>query len=202
MIASTWRYPADACKWLLSQIAAKGDLMRAEDGKLCREVCNIGVTIQEPLAGWPIPGSEWSSIAALDEYAEKEILSPVIPEGFRYSYGGRLFAYPCPGFDIDQISGAIDHLRECPTTRRAVAITWHPASDPDAGSVPCLQLVDFLIRSGRLNLTALFRSWDCQRAAPANMYGLGRLLQHVGGAVGCLMGSLTIVAASGHIYED
>ena len=65
MIASTWRCPSNAYKWLLSTIAAKGDLMRSEDGKLCREVCNIGVTIHEPLSGWPIAGSGWD-LPALD----------------------------------------------------------------------------------------------------------------------------------------
>ena len=210
MIASTWRYPADAYHWLLSTIAAKGDLMRSEDGKLCREVCNLAVTIQEPLSGWPVAGSGWD-LPALDEYAG-QLLNPD-PGDFSYTYGARLFDYethyhaysdgtcsgPCIG--IDQIGYAIDKLKEHPTTRRAVAITWNPDIDPDSEHVPCLQIVDFLLRNGRLSLTAFFRSWDASRAAPANLYGLGRLLLHVAGQVGADVGSLTVVAASGHVYE-
>ena len=214
MIASTWRYPADAYHWLLSTIAAKGDLMRSEDGKLCRERCNIGVTILEPLSGWPIPDSKWPSIAALDSYAE-QLLSGENNTGFEYTYGERLRAYPISWWslrvkhfdsdkdlNIDQIKYCINKLRASPSTRRAVAPIWIPEHDSTAKEVPCLQIVDFLLRSGKLNLTAFFRSWDASRAAPANMYGLGRLLQHVANAVGCPTGSLTIVAASGHIYED
>jgi thymidylate synthase len=40
------------------------------------------------------------------------------------------------------------------------------------------------------------------RAAVPNMYGLARLMEHVGQAVGVPIGSLTIVAASGHVYQD
>jgi thymidylate synthase len=39
------------------------------------------------------------------------------------------------------------------------------------------------------------------RAAVPNMYGLAKLLEHVGRAVGVPIGSLTIIATSGHIYE-
>jgi thymidylate synthase (methanogen type) len=102
---------------------------------------------------------------------------------------------------VDQIVYVIQNLIEHSTTRRAVAITWSPWWDNESEHVPCLQTLVFLIRSGRLNLTAFFRSWDCKRAAPANLYGLGRLLLHVAGQVGADVGSLTVVAASGHVYE-
>jgi len=65
-----------------------------------------------------------------------------------------------------------------------------------------LQLLDFLLRDGKLSLTAFFRSWDCGRAAPANMYGLGKLLSYVAGEIWFPTGSLTIMAASAHMYEE
>lgn len=213
MISSTWRYQSDAYRWLLATISAKGDLMRSEDGALCREVCNLGVAIQEPLAGWPIAGSGWD-LPALDRYAE-QLLDWKNPSGFEYTYGERLTTYPdsledrCyqarfgePGDITNQIGRVVDRLRQNPTSRRAIAITWIPGWDSYKADVPCLQIVDFLIRQGRLSLTAYFRSWDCQRAAPANMYGLGKLQSHVADAVGVPTGSLTIIAASAHTYED
>ena len=201
MIASTWRYPADAYRWLLSTIAAKGNLVRTEDGALCREVCNLGVTIQEPLVGWPVAGSGWD-LPALDRYAV-QLLSGENPSGFAYTYGERLFAYGGLGeHKTNQIWHIIRKLKAEPTTRRAVAPTWLPRHDHTAPEVPCLQIVDFLIRSGRLSLTAFFRSWDVGRASVPNIYGLGKLQSHVADAVGVPTGSLTIIAASAHIYED
>lgn len=40
------------------------------------------------------------------------------------------------------------------------------------------------------------------RAAVPNMFGLAKLMEHVGNAVNVPMGSLTIVAASAHVYES
>lgn len=207
--ASTWRYPADAWQWACGTIQSRGDLIRTEDNQLTREVTNLMVTVLEPLAGWPIPNSDWG-LPRLNAYVEKEILSPIVPDGFRYSYGQRLFAYPYEDifestddeFTINQIDNyVIPKLKRSPETRRAKATTWSPMLDMNEASVPCLQEVIFLIRGGKLNCTAFFRSWDCKRAGPANMYGLAKLMQYVAEAVGTSMGSLTIIAASAHVYE-
>ena len=69
-------------------------------------------------------------------------------------------------------------------------------------SIPCLQLVDFLIRDGKLHLTTVFRSWDVKRAAPQNLYGLSKLMEYVAEHVGIPMGELTVFAVSAHIYEE
>ncbi len=207
MISSTWRYPEDAWKWLTSIIRAKGDQVRDETGKMCREVRDVGVTVLEPLSGWPIKGSGWN-VPALEQYA-KQLLSPD-DDGFDYTYGRRLRQYPISWWKMglgerdieqDQLKAVISRLQHSPNTRRAVAITWIPEVDNVNENVPCLQVVDFLLRDGRLSLAAFFRSWDCGRAAPANMYGLGKLLSYVAGGIWVPVGSLTIMAASCQEYE-
>ncbi len=212
MISTTWKCPADAWKWLTSIINARGDVVRDENGKLCREVRDVGVTVLNPLRGWPIPGSGWNT-PALEEYA-KQLLKPE-DSGFDYTYGRRLRQYPISWWKMDngrylsehdieqdQLAAVISRLLHSPSTRRAVAITWIPEQDNAGKNVPCLQVVDFLLRDGRLSLTAFFRSWDCGRAAPANMYGLGKLLSYVAGSIWVPAGSLTIMAASAHMYEE
>jgi len=204
MISTTWKCPADAWKWLTSIINARGDMVRDENGKLCREVRNVGVTILNPLARWPIKGSGWD-VPALEEYA-KQLLKPN-DGGFDYTYGRRLRQYPISylsehDIEQDQLKAVISRLRHSPSTRRAVAITWIPEQDNAEENVPCMQVVDFLLRDNRLHLTAFFRSWDCGRAAPANMYGLGKLLSYVAGSIWVPAGSLTIMAASAHMYEE
>ena len=199
--------PSEAWAWAKSIISAYGSDVIDEDGKNTREVQNLQVTVLKPLYCWPIIGSEWSSEGALHEYAKKEILSPIIPEGFRYSYGERLFAYPW--FDngermikLDQIRNIIYRLRAAKTTRRAVAVTLHPEYDAQEDSIPCLQLIDFLFRGGKLNLTAYFRSHDIERAYPCNLYGLNKLLEYVAREAGMEPGSITTISASAHIYVE
>lgn len=209
-----FRYPAEAWQAGLNLINTFGDKVITEDRKLTKEICNLHLTILEPLAGWPIAGSGWD-LAGLDRYAE-QLMDPA-EKGFDYDYGNRLREYPqyknqdecdnCGGNGVawtcDQIAGIIDVLKRSPSSRRAIAIAWIPYTDLDAWChVPCLQLLDFLIRGGKLQCTAVFRSQDFERAWPCNVYGIGRLMQHIGDAVGVPVGSLTIVAASAHVYED
>jgi thymidylate synthase len=173
-----------------------------EDGKATREVENLMITVINPLSGWPIPGSNWD-MPGLNKYAE-QLLSGENPSDFKYTYGERLTTYPDTEghYAIDQIDSCIELLKKHPETRRAIAITWVPDWDEFGGEVPCLQLLDFLIRGGKLNCTAVFRSQDILRAWPCNVYGIGRLMAHIGDKVGIPVGSLTTISCSAHIYEN
>ena len=202
--ACTFCYPSDAWQWACGTIQSRGDLVKTEDGQLTKEIMNLMVTVLEPSANWPIPGSEWD-LVALDRYAE-QLLSSENP-GFEYTYGERLRKYPdsidggYAGCDSDQLEYIIDKLKENPVTRRAIAITWIPDTDRLHEHVPCLQSVNFLYRQDKLQLTAYFRSWDVGRAMIPNLYGLNRLLCHVAEHAGMTTGSLTCIAASAHVYE-
>jgi thymidylate synthase len=74
--------------------------------------------------------------------------------------------------------------------------------DQSRQHVPCLQLIDFLFRGGKLNLTAYFRSHDIERAYPCNLYGLNKLLEYVAREAGMEPGSITTISASAHIYVE
>ena len=195
------RTPAEGWRWALNIINTYGDKVITEDRKVTKEVRNLVVQILEPGEGWPIPGSGWD-MPGLEKYAE-QLMSGDNPSKFEYTYGERLRTYPDAegSYAIDQIDFCIDRLRKNKTTRRSIAITWVPDWDDVGNEVPCLQLIDFLFRDGKLHLSAIFRSWDVQQAAPANMYGLWRLLCYVASEAGMEPGSLTIMAVSAHIYE-
>ena len=194
--------PAEAWKWACSIVNTYGDKVITEDRKVTKEVRNLMVQLLEPGESWPIPGSNWD-LPGLDEYAE-QLLSPINP-GFDYSYGNRLRAYySADGIDeteIDQIGVLIEKLKENPTTRRAIAITWQPGVDNFRQHTSCLQLVDFLYRQDRLHLSAVFRSHDLRQAWPANVYGLNKLLEHVAKEADMRPGSLTTFSVSAHVYE-
>ncbi len=197
-----FRYPAEAWRAGLNLINTFGDKVITEDRKLTKEICNLQLCILEPLEGWPIAGSNWD-MAGLNQYAE-QLLSGENPSGFKYTYGERLVTYPDTNgyYVVDQINFCIGRLRDNPQSRRAIAITWVPEYDTKADEVPCLQLLDFLIRGGNLQCTAVFRSQDLERAWPCNVYGIGRLMQHIADEVGVPVGSLTTMSASAHIYIE
>ncbi len=204
-----FRYPADAWQYAKNLIATFGDKVITEDRKLTKEICNLQLTILEPLEGFPIAGSGWD-LAGLNRYAE-QLLDGHNKYGFAYTYGERLRKYEDEQLDEDpedQIEHVIGCLNANNTTRRAVATTWMPWVDPYNKEVPCLQILDFLQRNNAVSVTAFFRSQDIERAWPANVYGISKILKYVVDALNCYgnsnikTGSLTTISASAHIYRN
>jgi thymidylate synthase len=105
------------------------------------------------------------------------------------------------GKPIDQINVAIDRLKNCPESRRAVSVTWDASKDTKVNEVPCLIIVDFKIRKGKLNTTALWRSHDIYGAFFPNVAGLTYLAQYVAENVGIDIGTVTVHSISAHVYE-
>jgi thymidylate synthase len=207
MISASFRYPADAYHWALGIIDNNGSQVITEDGQMTKELCNLCISIERPLVGWPIAGSGWN-MEGLEKYAE-QLMNPE-KIGFDYTYGNRLMARESVFDDPDtcvsvmewnQINLIVAKLKRHQESRRCVAITWYPERDILADHAPCLQLLEFLIRGGKLQCTAVFRSHDIARAWPCNVYGIGRLMQQVADEVGVPVGSLTTFSVSAHIYE-
>jgi thymidylate synthase len=147
-----------------------------------------------------------------------------------YTYGSRFRDYPIKvigkemhmiwagdgrGNGLDQIEWVIKKLYQNPETRRATIHTWQPELDCDSGEPPCLQFVQFLLRDGRLNLFAIFRSNDMLSAYGMNIIALHNLQEYVRlklnmicddrsnlawthGPVAC--GTMETVSVSAHIY--
>ncbi|MDE2521550.1 MAG: thymidylate synthase, partial [Methanocorpusculum sp.] len=63
-----------------------------------------------------------------------------------------------------------------------------------------LQLVQCVVREGRLDMKVVFRSNDMLSAAGANMFALARLQEFVAKEVGVATGAYTHVALVPHIY--
>lgn len=200
------RFPKDAWEYGLAIIRNLGDKVITEDRKITREVRNLTLVVLEPSEGWPLSGFGWD-LPALEKYAN-QLMNPINTD-FSYTYGNRLLSYPCsdlasfgsPAY-VDQIRYCIRKLKDQSTTRRSIAITWIPDLDGESDEVPCLQLIEFLHRNGKLDLTAVFRSHDILRAWPANVYGLNKLLKYVAEETSMEPGSITTFSISAHIYGD
>jgi thymidylate synthase len=122
------------------------------------------------------------------------------PATTAYTYGSRLHDFPG---HIDQIGYIIEKIKEATITRRAFATTYHPETDTQHSSPPCLTNVQILADTkGRLNFFASFRSHDMFKAAISNAYGLLCLQKHIATETKMHMGMLSIQSISAHIYEE
>ena len=182
-------------KSLVKTIVKKGVEINDERGSLTKEILNTMVMIKNPLDTEPPEGYFWNG-EKLDKYAEQFLSDD--KQGFIYTYGNRLRSH----FQgIDQIQEAINRLRNCKESRRAISITWDPPTDTANDEVPCMILVDFKIRDGKLHTTGLWRSHDIYGAWFPNAVGLSHLAQYAAGEIGIEVGTLTIHSISAHIYE-
>jgi thymidylate synthase len=180
---------------LVKRIMKNGVEIRDERGSITKEILNTMVNIKNPLATEAPEGYFWTG-EKLDKYSEQFLSSD--KQGFIYTYGNRLRAH----FDgIDQIKEAIERLNNFKESRRAISVTWDPTVDTQNDEVPCMMLVDFKIRDGKLHTTGLWRSHDIYGAWFPNAVGLSNLAKYVAGEVGSEIGTLTIHSISAHIYE-
>ncbi len=180
---------------LVKRVMQKGSEINDERGSLTLELRNTVVTMNQPLE-LEIPDGYFWSGEKLEIYAEQFLSDD--KQGFVYTYGNRLRKH----FEgIDQIKEAINRLKNCKESRRAISVTWDPPTDTQSEEVPCMILVDFKIREGKLHTTGLWRSHDIYGAWFPNAVGLTHLSRYVAGEVGVEVGSLTIHSISAHIYQ-
>jgi thymidylate synthase len=180
---------------LVKRVMEKGAEIKDERGSLTLELLNTVVTIKRPLE-LEIPDGYFWSGEKLEIYAEQFLSDD--KQGFVYTYGNRLRKH----FEgIDQIGEAIQRLKNCRESRRAISITWDPPTDTKSEEVPCMILVDFKIRGNKLHITGLWRSHDIYGAWFPNAVGLTHLAKYVAREVGVEVGTLTIHSISAHIYQ-
>lgn len=180
---------------LVKKIMANGVEIKDERGSVTKEILNTVVNITDPSDTESPEGYFWTG-EKLDKYSEQFLSSD--KQGFIYTYGNRLRAH----FNgIDQIREAITRLNNFSESRRAISITWDPVLDTKNDEVPCMMLVDFKIRDGKLNTTGLWRSHDIYGAWFPNAVGLSNLAKYVAEETGSEIGTLTIHSISAHIYE-
>ncbi len=204
---------ADGWETLVKKIMTEGKDINDERGSLTKEILNVMVSIKKPIGkntndffniqskisdilDLRVPDGYFWSGDKLKTYSEQFISDD--RQGFVYTYGNRLRAHFSK---TDQIAEAIERLKNCNESRRAISITWDPAIDSKNDEVPCMILVDFKIRENKLYTTALWRSHDIYGAWFPNAVGLTYLAQYVAENLNIAIGSITIHSISAHIYE-
>ena len=113
------------------------------------------------------------------------------------SYASRLFDYA--GSGRDQLAWVIETLSRDPVASYASITTFEPLSD--STYIPCVSLLDFWLRSGRLELIVYAHSIDFGKKGYGNLVQLAELQSHVAARLGKPVGRLTMIVKSAHIYE-
>lgn len=146
-------------------------------------------------------------------------LSPPRPDGMQavYTYWNRMEDYlhvvdgvtvgDGRGNGYKQVSTLIKKLAADPNSRRGVIVTWNPLFDAESRDPPCMDMLQFVIRNGKVNARIIFRSQDMLLGLPENLVGGAALLGYVVDGINAIAdfvvepGQLTLVSLIPHIYK-
>lgn len=121
--------------------------------------------------------------------------------GHIYGYQWRSW----PDYDggcIDQISQAIDDIKNNPDSRRIIVSAWNVADLGRMNLPPCHMLFQFYVANGRLSLQLYQRSADIFLGVPFNIASYALLLMMVTQVTGLHPGDFVHTLGDAHIYTN
>ena len=135
-------------------------------------------------------------VSIWDEWAnENGDLGPI--------YGRQWRAWPdYEGGAIDQISNAIETIKNNPDSRRIIVSAWNVADLKDMSLPPCHAFFQFYVANGRLSLQLYQRSADIFLGVPFNIASYALLLQMMAQVTGLKAGDFVHTLGDAHIYNN
>ncbi|MDE6457902.1 MAG: thymidylate synthase, partial [Muribaculum sp.] len=106
------------------------------------------------------------------------------------------------GGHIDQITEAINTIKNNPESRRIIVNAWNVADLPDMKLPPCHAFFQFYVANGRLSLQLYQRSADIFLGVPFNIASYALLLLMVAQVTGLKPGDFVHTLGDAHIYSN
>ena len=158
--------------------------------------CTMLINIEEPLCEPMISVCGMYTPESLEQYRQ-EILDGILDfeadtEKWDYTYHQRMAAWK---------SDVVRILKKTPESRRAEIGIRDNAKDMHSDNPACLQLLQYMIRDGKLHCWAVMRSNDAVRASFMNMFAFIMLQKEFADKLGVEVGEYTHFATNYHVYE-
>ena len=118
-------------------------------------------------------------------------------------YGHQWRSWPdYKGGSIDQISNAVQMIKNDPDSRRIIVSAWNVADLPNMKLPPCHILFQFYVAEGKLSLQLYQRSADIFLGVPFNIASYALLLQMMAQVTGLKAGDFVYTLGDAHIYNN
>ncbi len=116
-------------------------------------------------------------------------------------YGHQWRSWPdYNGGVIDQISQAVDLIKNHPDSRRILVSAWNVAEVNQMALPPCHTMFQFYVADGRLSLQLYQRSADTFLGVPFNIASYALLLQMMAQVTGLQAGDFIHTTGDTHLY--
>lgn len=130
-----------------------------------------------------------------------EWASPDGDLGHIYGYQWRSWPAYDGGF-IDQISEAVDSIKNDPDSRRIIVSAWNVADLKNMNLPPCHAFFQFYVADGRLSLQLYQRSADSFLGVPFNIASYALLTMMMAQVCGLRPGDFIHTLGDAHIYNN
>lgn len=118
-------------------------------------------------------------------------------------YGAQWRSWPdYDGGVIDQISMAVDQIKNNPDSRRIIVSAWNVADLPKMHLAPCHALFQFYVADGRLSLQLYQRSADIFLGVPFNIASYALLTMMMAQVTGLKPGEFIHTLGDAHVYSN
>lgn len=121
--------------------------------------------------------------------------------GHIYGYQWRSWPDYKGGF-IDQISEAVETIKNNPNSRRIIVSAWNVADLNNMNLPPCHAFFQFYVANGRLSLQLYQRSADSFLGVPFNIASYALLLMMIAQVTGLKAGDFVHTLGDAHIYTN
>lgn len=106
------------------------------------------------------------------------------------------------GRHIDQLSNALDLIRNNPDSRRIIVCAWNPSDVDKMALPPCHTLYQFYVANGKLSCQLYQRSCDMFLGVPFNIASYALLTQMVAAVNNLEPGDFVWTGGDTHIYNN
>ena len=103
---------------------------------------------------------------------------------------------------IDQITNAVNTIRNNPESRRIIVSAWNVADIDNMALPPCHALFQFYVANGRLSLQLYQRSADTFLGVPFNIASYALLLLMMAQVTGLKAGEFVHTLGDAHVYHN
>ncbi|GET32420.1 thymidylate synthase [Prolixibacter bellariivorans] len=118
-------------------------------------------------------------------------------------YGYQWRSWPTPkGEHIDQISNAIDQIKNNPLSRRIIVSAWNVGQLDEMNLPPCHILFQFYVNDGKLSCQLYQRSADIFLGVPFNIASYALLTIMMAQVTGLKPGDFVHTLGDAHIYNN
>ena len=126
------------------------------------------------------------------------------PDGsLGHIYGFQWRSWPdYKGGSIDQITEAVETIKNNPDSRRIIVSAWNVADLENMNLPPCHAFFQFYVADGRLSLQLYQRSADIFLGVPFNIASYALLLMMMAQVTGSKAGDFVQTLGDAHIYND